>query len=514
MTASYSTQPTSFESPHLEALFTTTQGGYFLTQELAQRLNLMRHLIQHSDQLLLILAEKGAGKTSIRQEILAQPEEHWQLLAVDSHPDLSEHTLLTTLLEQFNVNTQEQNLHNLQNTLRTHIASTRYNNQIPILLIDDAHMLPLESLSLLVQLAMAGEAQDRMRVLLFCEPQITSIFAAPEFEIIRHNLIHTLDLPPLNEQQVREYLRFYLQSVEYNDSNPFSGMSIQNIYLQSEGIPGVINQLADTIWQQHLLQEDERGTTQTIEKQHALQRPLWWLSIALIFGILTLSAYWLKNALGDLKNTSTIELPALNIHDSIETSPSPPPPIAPQNLQPETPIETVIKLPLKPTLNTVEIIPYENTENTHTNLDLSQLPDVPGLPSFSNTLSNDELADSPPANPELQIVNDVTQVLLPNTHPANWLQAQPPEYFTLQIMGSYVLDRVAQFINKHQLKGDLSLYKTQHNARDWYVLTYGIYPTKISAHAARSALPKALQKTTKPWLRPLSIVQSQINKSQ
>jgi DamX protein len=507
MIPSHSTQPTSFGSVHLETLFTHTQGDYFLTQELAQRLNLMRHLIQYSDQLLLILAEKGAGKTSVRQEILAQPEEHWQLLAVDSHPDLGEHALLKILLDKFNVKTQEQNLHSLQNTLRTHIAATRYNNQIPILLVDDAHMLPLESLSLLVQLAMAGEAQDRMRVLLFCEPQITSIFAAPEFEIIRHNLIHTLDIPPLNEQQVREYLRFYLHSVEY-DSNPFSGMSIQNIYLQSEGIPGTVNQLADTIWQQHLLRDDASHTTSSTEQQHSLQRPIWWLSIALIFGILTLGAYWLKNAFNDLDNTSTIELPALNNHNETEI----PLPIAPQNLQPDMPIDSVIDVSTEPAFNPVEITPYENINNT--NLDLSQLPDVPGLPNFSNTLSHDELEDITPADLKPEIINDVTQKLLPNTHSASWLQAQPPEYFTLQIMGSYALERVAQFINKHHLKGDLSLYKTQHNGRDWYVLTYGVYQTKMSAHVARSALPKALQKTTKPWLRPLSIVQSQINKSQ
>ena len=54
---------------HFDDPFGAKLYRYFLTPELSQRLNLIRHLLQNSEQLLLVLAENGCGKTAILNQL-------------------------------------------------------------------------------------------------------------------------------------------------------------------------------------------------------------------------------------------------------------------------------------------------------------------------------------------------------------------------------------------------------------------------------------------------------------
>ena len=56
-------------SSYFDNPFSVTPHRYFLASELNQRLNLIRHLVQNSEQLLLVLAETGCGKSSLLKQL-------------------------------------------------------------------------------------------------------------------------------------------------------------------------------------------------------------------------------------------------------------------------------------------------------------------------------------------------------------------------------------------------------------------------------------------------------------
>ena len=280
-------EDSSFNNP-----FSNTSHRYYLTSELSQRINLIRHLIENSEQLLLVLAEKGGGKTALLNQLkrIAEKEcQHWWIYTPDTSPALSSEVLLSSILNTFHVRHEGKPFAILQDSLRNHIAATRYNGQIPVLFVDDAHQLPLATLKFLIELNMQGKAPTRMRVVLFCEPQITSILATPEFEMVQNTLIHTLDVPVFSDTQVRDYLQFRLHNTRYSHIHPFHSEVIKKIYDRSEGLAGKINMYAQQILQQFAEQRHDIHLPHTFAPQ---SKSLWGLAIALVLVGLSLLFYW------------------------------------------------------------------------------------------------------------------------------------------------------------------------------------------------------------------------------
>lgn len=272
--------------------FGNTSHRYYLTSELSQRINLIRHLIENSEQLLLVLAEKGGGKTALLNQLkrIAEKEcKTWWIYTPDTSPALSSEVLLSSILNALNVRQDGKPVPVLQQSLRNHIASTRYNGQIPVLFVDDAHQLPLATLQFLIELNMQSQPQTRMRVVLFCEPQITSILAAPEFEMIQNTLIHTLDVPVFSDTQVRDYLQFRLHDTRYSNIHPFNSDVIKKIYEKSEGLVGKINQYAQQILRQFAEQRHDIHLPHSFAPQ---SQWLWSLAIVLVLVGLSLLFYW------------------------------------------------------------------------------------------------------------------------------------------------------------------------------------------------------------------------------
>ncbi|MDM8569009.1 AAA family ATPase [Thiotrichales bacterium HSG1] len=273
---------------HSKNPFSSRLTKYYLTPELSQRVNLICHLIQNSEQLLLILAESGYGKTALLTQLKKIAEiqhEHWWTYSHTSTPAISPETFTSKILTAFNVRHDGKPINTLQDSLHNHIAATRYNGQLPVLFIDDAHKLPLATLKFIVELAMQGEALTRMRVILFCEPQISSILATPEFEIVHNTLVHSLDIPSFSKTQVRDYLQFYIKDSSYRNVHPFTSDVIKNIYKDSEGVPEKINHYAGRILHQF-------GEKHFVQPSLSYSKLSWGLSIVVLLMLIAGIIYW------------------------------------------------------------------------------------------------------------------------------------------------------------------------------------------------------------------------------
>lgn len=483
--------PSHFDDPFGAKLY-----RYFLTPELSQRLNLIRHLLQNSEQLLLILAEIGCGKTALLSQlkkISAQQCEHWWVYTLESSPALSPEALIATILAEFHVRQDGKPMSVLQESLRSHIAATRYNGQLPVLLVDDAHMLPLATLKLIVDLAMQGEALTRMRVALLCEPQMTSILATPEFNIVHNTLIHTLDVPPFSKTQVRDYLQFRLQNSQYSHIHPFTSDIIKKISDDTEGVPGEINLVAQQILRQFA---EQRPYIPSLTGAWSYSKLVWGIPIILVLLSIAVLIYWQSFKpskeifpLPAISNSLPTEQPSSNsLFNEVLVNPALP--------EGETDLPAQFHLP-------------------EANSDLATLPPMeePAEDSLSESVSSEPVESTvfPSAN-ESPSTPESTSEWLDDNHlkGEDWLRHQNPNAYTLQVLGAHDQETLKKFLAQHPL-ANVAMFKTTYRNKNWYVLVHGLYPNRSEALAALENLPASLRQNTQPWARTLTSIQKLIN---
>jgi DamX protein len=468
---------------------------FYATPELTQRLNLIHHLLGHSEQLLLVLAEAGHGKTTLCHQVQAAAEENWKLLPLAATAQTAPEGLLLHVLAGLAVKPAGRSAAAMTETLRSQVAAVRYNGQLPVLIVDDAHMLPLETLSLLIQLAMTGDNNSRLRVILFCEPQITSVFAAPEFEILRRTLIHTLDIPPFTEKQLRGYIQFCLHQARFNLSqSPFSDMATRYIFQQSEGVPAQINRLARQMLAQHV------GGLGNLQHK-PLQKWLYRISMALLLGLLlaglALGGAWLKGYFQSAP--PPVENPPLELPLPV---PGQEPESQPQTSPPQTPPQ-----PVEPA-----VAPQPAAAPSEPAKAVVELPATPSTSAAPASAQPPAAPSTAPSTPLPTTLDAEEMSELAGVKSETWLRSQPQESYTIQILGTHEKEALEKFMQKHKLRGDVSMFRTAYKNRDWHVLLYGIYPDRSRATAAIDELPASLRQATQPWVRSLGSVHAELEK--
>ena len=280
-----------------EAPFATTHHDKFLyvDAERAQCLNMLQHMTHYSNLLLIVQGEQGVGKTALLQRFMKNAEPDWQLCQIAANTMTDSDQLLFQAAQGFGVSQLPQDSSQLQEMLYARVATLHHSDKVPILLIDEAHLLPKDALLAIFNLADSYVNDvNLLRIILFCEPEIDKIINTKEVKSLSERVTHTMHVPPLSEESTAEYLKHRLAVAGFNGGSPFSPRVIKKIYKSSHGIPAKINDLAHQILDQGDFAQAQTQTpdeavvtTPTPEKTPATvssqnNKPMLWAAVAVL----------------------------------------------------------------------------------------------------------------------------------------------------------------------------------------------------------------------------------------
>lgn len=235
-----------FTSAHQDEFF-------YMDAERDQRDNMLHHLTQYSNLLLIVTGERGIGKSSLLKRFVDTANDEWSVCEVQANAMMDAHQLLANIARGFGLQVTNQPAAVLQDTLYQYLVTIQRNDQVPILVVDDAHELPKDALETLFTLADAETGDGNLlRIILFCEPQIEIMLESPSIQPLRERITHTMDIPPFSEEQTAEYIKHRLAVSGFTGTSPFKPKDIKKIYKVSHGVPARINELAHL----HLSGED------------------------------------------------------------------------------------------------------------------------------------------------------------------------------------------------------------------------------------------------------------------
>jgi DamX protein len=89
------------------------------------------------------------------------------------------------------------------------------------------------------------------------------------------------------------------------------------------------------------------------------------------------------------------------------------------------------------------------------------------------------------------------------------LAAIPATHYTLQLAALLSLEEAEQFIQEHQLSGQVRVYPTVRNDIEWFIVTYQDFPSIQAARDARLKLPESIQ-ILEPWAKSMRQVHREL----
>lgn len=536
---------------------------FFSTPELRQRLDLLRHLTDNSEKILLIKGVFGSGKTTLLQRYRRLSREEWMVCCLNADHMLQPDQFFSSLFRRFGLNGPETlNLDGLLKRFEMLQAAGR----LPVIVIDDAHLLPVATLIALFRLFERRPGNRALiRVLLFAEPEITSQLQTPQLQAMNLQSIQSLEMPLFDTAQARAFLAFLLDAGGSSQGLQLASGRIERIVKDAAGVPGLMEAQLQHIFADMPTEEAPVVAGSSGEKGPGIRAMLTDLPLSVLAGaplllvVLLLTLIFqdqINQLFGQSEPEATdgaavmlregglrpLKLPEQDRRVAVEEAGPPTFEAAPLA---DTPVEG-LALP-EVVLQVPEALPPPVVAEPEGGVDVAPVyPDatLPAEPLLGNepaTASGDlpSVTDAePPSEKDLvsSVILESDTVAEEATEPTTtgrpegeeqespveavveagvkdekWILTRNPGAYTLQLLGVRNEASAKRFIKQHRLKGDVSYFKTIRSGQPWFAVIYGVYPDRAAALRGQETLPSELRKND-AWPRTYASIQALVGK--
>ena len=455
---------------------------YYHFDSYEQRLQVLSHLVQGTDLLVLVIGESGSGKTSLLHRFLVTAEGNWKTDQIQTDRGIT------------------SDLSPADPTSDSYPVFIQQDAEDPIVIVDDAHRLPEHELRFLLQDALVPDSSEKIkRLVLFGEPGLANFIGALSESTASTTAINKITMPALTGDEVASYLHFRLALAGHNGESLFSSADVKMIHKDSQGLPGRVNEIADQWLKRKYAPDSTKEGMFSVLKKLPFKALGWGLAAiaAVAIGLFVLSQPDKTPKIAPEMKQASLRIFRAKIRPAD---------------QPPAPKSSVSRV--EPSVSPVTPGAEETPARGETESKETSAPVKQPVVEQSTTVARAQ--PQPTEKTEIK-PSSIQRVAAPkkaerNTiYGENWLLDQDSSYYTLQVLGVRNEEFILDFIKRHQLlqKKSVAYYKTVYKGKNWYPLLYGVYPTKSEATEAVKELPEKVQKSI-PWIRKVSEVQKEV----
>ncbi len=381
---------------------------------------------------------------------------------------------------------------------------------------------------------------------MFSEPEIEEKLNNPALQALRTQIKHTFELPLLSEEETLQYLDHRMRAAGLQGDSPFTAAVNRAIFGASKGLPLKINELAQAVMQnkRHVTPpapaDTEVGAASkpAKEKRVSVSR-LWPFVVAAVLA----SVLLFQDEINSLFNPPAEKSQALEqkiIKGSLPEIAAVTSPEAQLNAQGsigrEVPSVSEMDVP-----TVEEIAAQDNANHINDDVDEAAVTVEPGreMPVASTSQETLEQAVVVDATIDHELMTEIekeaetlpvaalasdalseavmteqplrAEVAISSTpklaeEDGQWVVAQQPEAFTLQIVAQEKLQKREDFITRFGLEKDVERFSTNKQGQRWYVAASGVYNARTEALEASRQLPEGVV----PWVRSFASIQKEL----
>jgi general secretion pathway protein A len=220
---------------------------FFPSPKHQEALNSLIYAVEERKGFVVITGEIGAGKTTVSRSLLNRLSLNTKVAVITS-TNLSPKELISEILDEFEVEHKGGSKQKLLAYLNSYLIKQLAAGVNVVLIIDEAQNLSTKVMEEVRMLSNLETERDKLiQIILMGQPELRQKLNNPKLEQFRQRIAVYYHLNSLNKEETREYIYHRLSLVNSNGYKEiFSPEAVELIYLNSRGIPRLINLFCDS----------------------------------------------------------------------------------------------------------------------------------------------------------------------------------------------------------------------------------------------------------------------------
>ncbi len=224
-------------TPHTDFFFAGANRG--------ATLEALLYAIAHDEGIIKVSGEVGSGKTMLCRVLMERVPGHVDTILL-SNPSLARDEILQAIADELQIDSGAQRRPLLLRALQDHLIRLYSQGRRVVVLIDEAHAMPQETLEQIRLLSNLETSHAKLlQIVLFGQPELDEHLSMPPMRPLKERITHSFRLAPLLGSDIDAYLDFRMRAAGYRGPKVFAPAAVRRIVKASEGLTRRVNILAD-----------------------------------------------------------------------------------------------------------------------------------------------------------------------------------------------------------------------------------------------------------------------------
>jgi type II secretory pathway predicted ATPase ExeA/septal ring-binding cell division protein DamX len=492
-------------TPHTEFFFSGANRG--------ATLEALLYAITHDEGIVKVTGEVGSGKTMLCRVLVERLPKQVETIYL-ANPSLSRDEILHVIAADLQIESRGERVTILLRALQEKLIKLYAAGRRVVVLIDEAHAMPLETLEEIRLLSnLESNRHKLLQIVLFGQPELDDHLGLPNMRQLKERITHGFKLEPLVRSDIDSYVDFRMRAAGYRGPKVFGPPAMKRIARASEGLTRRINILADKSLlaafadgEHQVTAKHARAAVRDSEFSSARTRSrTWWLlGAGLAAGLLVGVAVHFVDRLGVRLTRTGAEAVA------------PPAPTPAESVQADK--VKAIEPESKASIAAIPAVETAAVANPSASGPPSAAPAPPSPPLAAAATTFQTEAATPtkpilaiPVGPVPPASGKLTQERFAATQ--QWLRTAPSGHYTIQLLTVSaadlgVMERFLRQAGDLVDLTDLRVYSVKLNGQQYYSATYGLYPSLEDTITAMGGLPSTF-KARGPYHRSVTLMRRQ-----
>ena len=224
-------------TPHTDFFFQGANRG--------ATLEALLYAITHDEGIVKVSGEVGSGKTMLCRVLMERLPPAVETIYLGS-PSLSRDEILFAISDELKLDMQDKRTTRVLRGLQEHLIRLFGEGRRVVVLIDEAHAMPKETLEEIRLLSnLESNRHKLLQIVLFGQPELDQHLSTQAMRQLKERITHSFLLEPLVRSDIENYIDFRMRAAGYRGPKVFNRGAIKLIARASQGLTRRVNILAD-----------------------------------------------------------------------------------------------------------------------------------------------------------------------------------------------------------------------------------------------------------------------------